>query len=378
MRCLNDLDELTWSETELERYDLLYCDGVTSSTLEPLVSGSAGSSTPRLLCIGETTLQPGGAIAIDTLPYPLHPRELVTAITNEGGQAQAAIETLPSFSLEDPVLLVEDNAVNQEVLLGMLETLGLSAIVADDGPAALAQCERRNFPVILMDCGLPDMDGYTVTGALREGSSPNRTTTIIALTANNLSGERDRCLAAGINDFLAKPCSLEDLGACLEHWLPTDAATPARSETASPKERTREAFERGAAANEPMTDDSAADVIELAALEQILRLERNGRQGMLDKVVSLYVKDLGSTLETLTEALANGNHEAARAMAHKMKSSTANLGAFAYAETWSDLETALEAGQEQATPALLTALKHRRDGVINGLQQALAQLRQTA
>jgi len=117
------------------------------------------------------------------------------------------------------ILLVEDNEVNRTVAVRMLERLGYAVETAENGQDALAAHDRRAFDAILMDCQMPEMDGFECASAIRSADSPGRTTPIIALTANTSNEDRDRCLASGMNAFLTKPIDIEQLKATLETWI---------------------------------------------------------------------------------------------------------------------------------------------------------------
>jgi len=118
-----------------------------------------------------------------------------------------------------PVLLVEDNPVNQAVVQAMLRSLGFEVVVAGDGAQAISLAARQRFCAVLMDCRLPIVDGYEATRRIRQLSQCQHLP-IIALTANALQGDRERCLAAGMNDYLAKPFKRTDLQQILQRWLP--------------------------------------------------------------------------------------------------------------------------------------------------------------
>ncbi len=119
------------------------------------------------------------------------------------------------------VLLVEDNYINQEVALGMLETLGCEVTVAEHGGEAVEFYQQQRFDLILMDCQMPVMDGYAATEALRklESEKSQEHTPIIALTANAMKGDRERCINAGMDDFLSKPFEQSALSATLQNWV---------------------------------------------------------------------------------------------------------------------------------------------------------------
>ena len=128
------------------------------------------------------------------------------------------IETAP-LAHRARILLVEDNAVNQLVAKGMLSKLGCEVIVAAHGGEALKLLEDQRFDMVLMDCNMPVMDGYEASRQIRRsGRWPDLP--IVALTANAMAEERERCRAAGMNDYLAKPFRREELNALLELWVP--------------------------------------------------------------------------------------------------------------------------------------------------------------
>ena len=121
------------------------------------------------------------------------------------------------------MLLVEDNKVNQIVAQNLLAKLGLMVHTAQHGKEALALLNEANgeFDLILMDCQMPEMDGYEATRLIRNGEAGSKDTkiAIIALTANAMQGDRETCLAAGMDDYLSKPLQFEQLASTLEKWL---------------------------------------------------------------------------------------------------------------------------------------------------------------
>jgi CheY-like chemotaxis protein len=124
-------------------------------------------------------------------------------------------------------LVVEDNEVNQLVTCAQLDVLGISADVAADGHSALEALAQRPYDLVLMDCQLPGIDGYETTRRLR-GRETGRRLPVIAVTANALPAEREKCLAAGMDGYLAKPFRLEDLRAALGRVIPEVAAASSK------------------------------------------------------------------------------------------------------------------------------------------------------
>ncbi|MBL8487897.1 MAG: response regulator [Rhodocyclaceae bacterium] len=148
--------------------------------------------------------------------------ELPLAAASAPAAAPAAGESGGATSLAGRVLLVEDNAVNSEIALAMLGRMGVAADRAEDGLAALRAVEQTDFDLILMDCQMPNMDGFEATRRMiaRERSLGLAHTPIVALTANAIRGDREACIAAGMDDYLAKPFLFDALRAALERWLP--------------------------------------------------------------------------------------------------------------------------------------------------------------
>jgi CheY-like chemotaxis protein len=135
----------------------------------------------------------------------------------------AAKKTRPLGPTGRRILVAEDNPVNQEVALAMLEGLGYETDVADNGLEAVEAMQRQRYDLVLMDWRMPDMDGFEAVAAIRrlEAERPGgERTPVIALTANAMEGDREQCLAAGMDDYLAKPFKQEQLQAVLSRWLP--------------------------------------------------------------------------------------------------------------------------------------------------------------
>jgi CheY-like chemotaxis protein len=153
-----------------------------------------------------------------------HPQEVVTAddpVRPEGPVAGSA----PASTR---VLIAEDNLVNQKVLAAMLSTMGYAADMAGDGFEALAALERRDYPIVFMDCQMPQMDGFAATEQLRSREGVGRHTYVVAVTASAMVDDRTRCLDAGMDDYLTKPFDLEQLAATMDRWR--DRAVAPRTE----------------------------------------------------------------------------------------------------------------------------------------------------
>ena len=165
------------------------------------------------------------------LVKPVRRAQLVETLSRSGSRAAArtalADRTAPQRSAR--VLVAEDNPVNQLVTQGMLESLGYRPDVVEDGRQALAACAAARYDLVLLDIHMPEMDGFEATAAIRahERAAGAHRTPIVALTANAMAGDRDRCLAAGMDDYLGKPFQRDDLAALLERWIATGAPSAA-------------------------------------------------------------------------------------------------------------------------------------------------------
>jgi CheY-like chemotaxis protein len=200
--------------------------------------------------------------------------------------------------------LVEDNPVNQEVAVGMLESLSCNTHAADNGWVAIEALNASDYDAILMDCQMPVMDGLTATAEIRRrelGSAKPRVP-IIALTANAMEGDRERCLAAGMDDFLSKPFTQQQLATVLKRWLGL-RANPAQPERNS--------------------DTSRAPLVDVGVLRNIAAL---ARPALLNSLIDLYMQHSPSLLAAVETAAANKLPAALADALHTLRSSTANLG----------------------------------------------------
>ncbi len=197
------------------------------------------------------------------------------------------------------VLLVEDNPVNQSVAVGILEEFGCDTVVAFNGEDAIEQISQGEFDVVLMDCEMPVMDGFAATAAIREQVGSARAVPIIAVTANAVDGDRERCLAAGMQDYLPKPITVEKLHGTLKRWLPVDESPPVPH----------------------------SDPIDPSSLDSIRSLQGVGGESMVRRVVNIYLTSSIEQLGNLQGAVRARDAEHIRQAAHALKASSQNVGA---------------------------------------------------
>ncbi|HET7682266.1 MAG TPA: ATP-binding protein [Marmoricola sp.] len=224
------------------------------------------------------------------------------------------------------VLVVEDNDTNQLVALGMLEALGYTADVASDGAEGAARALTGGYDAVLMDLQMPGTDGFEGTRLIRDGLPAGQRLPIIALTASATDGARERCLAAGMDGFLTKPLSIERLDEELRAHLGTPTADRPTS-----RSRVRSAVEPAGTARRQPAGFEADRLTELAEMgEEAAPLIR--------RAVENFVRRAADELTAIGAAVEDGDHEAVRMTAHRLKGSAANLGLVEIA----DLAFALE------------------------------------
>jgi signal transduction histidine kinase/DNA-binding response OmpR family regulator len=264
--------------------------------------------------------------------------------------------------LHGRILLAEDNPINQEVVLAMLETLGCRADVAADGQAALDALSLAPYDAVLMDCQMPIMDGYEATARIRrkEQAAPgSRRTPIIALTANALEGDRERCLAAGMDDYLSKPLRQEALQETLARWLPAGrTATPAVAPDAGGTPR----------AGDAPADAMASATLDRKALDALRAMERAGVPNMFEKVVALFLRTTPDQIRELRQVIGRADAGAVRTTAHSLKSTSATLGATRLAALCKDLEDKARSGNLDGAAAACESIEAEYDRVARALE----------
>jgi CheY-like chemotaxis protein len=253
----------------------------------------------------------------------------------------ARLRALPPLS--GRVLVVEDQSLNREVAEGMLAAIGVGSDTAADGREALEKLARERFDAVLMDCEMPVMDGFATTRALREREAGGPRLPVIALTADGTHAGRTACLAAGMDDYLAKPVTREALHATLRRWLSApDGAVAVRA--TGPED---------AAEDGPV----AETLLDHATLDALRALPARGERDMLSHVAESYLADSQRLLAAIERALGAGQAvELARA-AHAWRSCNGHIGALGLVSLCRELEACGRAGDLRGAPALLAQIR---------------------
>mgnify|MGYP000633196351 CR=1 FL=1 len=245
---------------------------------------------------------------------------------------------------ETRLLLVEDNHINQEVALGVLDGIELQADVAGDGLEALhaltSAPDENPYTLVLMDCQMPEMDGYEASRQIRAGKAGtrNQSITIIAMTANAMKGDREKCLEAGMSDYLSKPIEPDALNSMMEKWL-TSSSRSTKINTTT---------------NENMTNsDKETTVIwdKPAALKRL-----GGKEKLLNKLLILFANDTSIRVKELQAAVDEGDINEVRNLAHAIKGSAANISGLQLQQLTGEMELIAKEGESPDLKPLMTSI----------------------
>jgi PAS domain S-box-containing protein len=285
------------------------------------------------------------------LSKPVRRQELFRALAQTlGAEAEtpSADEAERELRFSAHVLLAEDNGVNQVVARNMLKAMGCTFEIVPNGRLALEAARAGAFDLVLMDCQMPEMDGYDATRAIRAfeaeaeaGGGRSARLPIVALTANALVGDAEACRAAGMDDHLAKPYTRRQLAKTLSRWLP---AAQVSSEVAP------------ASASTPVPLDGPDDtMLDAAALANIRAID-DSDGSVIREVIQVYIDEAPGHLQALQNALERSDGSALGRVAHALKSASFNVGATKLAETCRELERMGKAGDLLAAPRLVSAI----------------------
>ncbi len=235
------------------------------------------------------------------------------------------------------ILVVEDNPTNREVALTMLKNLGYRAEAVFNGAQAVEVLKKIPYDLVLMDCQMPEMDGYEATRQIRNPDSGvwNPEVPIIAMTASAMIGDREKCLKAGMNDYLAKPVQSRDLGKALQRWLTESGdAYPVGFATES----------GGVSATVVFKENDLVDRL-------------MGDRDMARAIISGFLDDMPNQMLTLKELLAAGDANHLRMQAHAIKGAAASIGAGVMREAAFVMEKACESGQMEKVSEIFTIIE---------------------
>ncbi len=318
---------------------------LVEGVLGGMPSGLSDDGGPRLVIFGDAGDANPGSDAAITIAKPLRRERLIRAVAVAAGRAApetlkesrdntlAAGRTPPTIEAARSqgrlVLLAEDHPVNRRVIERQLNTLGYAVELAVHGRDALERWQGDRFGLVITDCHMPEMDGFELTAAIREAEAAADTggrIPIIAATANALAGEAENCLAAGMDDYLSKPVTLDALKRALDRWLPFNDDLPEIASAAVDTPRRT---------SEISTDDPAVD-------HSVLDAMCGGDVDFVRELLGDFIKINREVVDLLSQAVAEENAHGVAEIAHKLKGSSGTAGARRLAAITGDLEVAGE------------------------------------
>lgn len=237
------------------------------------------------------------------------------------------------------VLVVEDNPVNQQVALGRLRQFGITADVAENGLKAVEAVREKKYDLVLMDCRMPVMDGFEATREIRRLDNEAKDVKIIAMTASVKADERQKCFDAGMNDYLAKPITIEDLRESLAKHL-THAA-PANQPQATPED----------------VQLLLAEIIEPKILKNFIEIEKRGEKDFAIEMLNLYLKHSETQIAEMKNAVSERNADLVKNKSHILRGSSANIGLRDLLAEFTHLEELIEVDWTEADIVMDRILK---------------------
>ncbi|MEK7232244.1 MAG: response regulator [Elusimicrobiota bacterium] len=269
------------------------------------------------------------------------------------------------------ILVAEDDKVNQKVALLMLKKLGLRADLAPDGVEAVRRYKDGRYDLILMDCNMPEMDGYQATGEIRrlEGAGPR--VPIIALTANALKSDRKRCLDSGMDAYLTKPVNPDELLSVMARWLIPGALKGAAVAGAQPDAALAAPGPARPPAKAPPAEGAQAGELDEKALSDLK--EMGGGDDLVKEVVNSYLNEEAPIcMRQIQAAVLGGLCEDIRKTAHKLKGSSRAVGARGVADVCLRLEEMGREGKAADAPEVLGELVSRYDWACEALVRRIS------
>lgn len=260
----------------------------------------------------------------------------------------------PTAETQQRVLVAEDNPVNQKLAVAMLAKLGYTADVVGDGAQAVDAVTRTSYGAVLMDCEMPRMDGFQATAEIRSREEAASRIPIIAMTAAALKGDRERCLAAGMDDYVSKPVNMKELGDTVRRWI-GDGTSPS---------------EAGAPTADPVFPGSGVDPRRVAELRA---LSGAHEPSAFSEIAEMFLEGTPHRLKLLRSAVAEGDAGATEDTAHSLRGAAANIGAVRMAALCAELESLGRSGNLGGALDLLGRLDVEVERVQDALRAELEQ-----
>ncbi len=296
-----------------------------------------------------------------TLPFDVSAEAKVEAM-------RKTIVPMARLPVEDPcpgrapnILLVEDNDINQKVAQSLLNKFGLSADTASNGEEALVALSQKTYDLVLMDVQMPVMDGFEATRRIRSPSSLvlNPAVPIVAMTAYALQGDRERCMAAGMDGYVSKPFTSDALIVLLERWLPGKAIIP------STTEESEKATDSSRPENSSEKSPATHFILDMTTMAKRLM----GDEQLAMQICGVVVEEIPRQFAELRRLVAAGDVHASERQAHTIKGAALNIGAEDLQAAAYELEVAARAGDRERINRLLPTMEEQLARVLAAYRQ---------
>ncbi len=369
-------------------FDLVILDmmmpGMTGLEVARAIRAQEGIAQPRLVILTSMGFSPDPEEELRLgirfrLTKPVRKRELQIALrgalddsvrTDERPTSERSIAL--EKRIQAHILVAEDNPVNQEVAIAVLQALGCEVHAVEDGQGALDRLESGSFDLVLMDCQMPTMDGFEATRKIREREATSgpagkdgKRLPIIALTAHAMQGDREQCLAAGMDDYLTKPYTKDEMRRLLSKWLETSPAAPPSPEPVAVEESVAPASQEVAPASQEIAGGPPPS-LDPAALRNLAAQVENGTD-LLNRIVATYASSSTKLAAELRAGAAAEDPKRLAMAAHTLKSSSAQVGAMKLSSLCKEIEARGRGGSVRGVTELLDQVFSELESVHEGL-----------
>lgn len=301
------------------------------------------------------------------LPKPIHQSELYNVLQHVAGISSDDDILITRYTdkeqmqFKSHLLVVEDNITNQQVIKGMLEKFGITIDLASNGEEALAALQQgTDYSLVFMDCQMPVMDGYSATKKIRDPVTKNinHAIPVIAMTANVMRGDREKCLAAGMNDYVAKPVDPAKLRRMLNHWLPNTTIATSKSD------------EESIILNDPEPNDEQSEtlIFDYDVMNSMLM----GDKELMSTISETFLDDVAAQIKQLKSILDSDDVEQAAAISHKIKGASGNVGGKVLSASALEIEMAGKAGDMETVRQGVEQLESDFTALKDEMQRKLA------
>jgi PAS domain S-box-containing protein len=278
------------------------------------------------------------------------PRAIMSGLVAiNGEELEADIQDAPDVPLR--ILIAEDNPVNQKVALHQLQKLGYGADAVDNGRMVLEALDRIPYDLVFMDCQMPELDGYAATAEIRRREGSDRHTWIVAMTAHSLEGDREKCITAGMDDYVAKPVKIEELRAVIDRRKEMKAVC--HPEQFPPQEL------------------SHGEIVDLSAITALRELDSDGDNAIVTQLIQVFLENTPMLIADARKAIGQGSAADVARVGHTLKGSCANFGANRLRIACARLEQLAGGGSITGAGALLSDIEREFGFVRTALEREL-------